>query len=144
MKHIFTAILLQLGFTIANGQVKNPALPAKYEAVADFTSICCGTSSDDFLKTFVKNFNKKNKQKVVAYQQTGCGREGEFKVMLSLSKLSKTNKTKFITALKKLVTSQNKTIAAAGQNKGTVSLSYDQLAADIQNCRGAIEKWDFN
>lgn len=142
MKYLFNTILLLLVFNAINAQVKKQN-PAGYEAVANFTSICCGTVSDDFLKTFVKNYNKTNrKQPAVAYRISGCGREGEFKILFSLSKLTKTNKAKFMTGLKKVVAVQNRNSTAAGQNKGPVNLSYDQSVDPTQGCRGELEKWD--
>ncbi len=140
MKSILSALFFLLSFISATAQKTTNDSASNYRVVAAFSSICCGTAPDDFLKTFVKDFNKKNKVKVTGQKLGACGREGEYNVLFTLSKLKKSCVTKFISTLKTAVLNQNKKSAAT--NKGPVNLLYDKTATDLQGCRGTIEPWN--
>ncbi|MDN3656403.1 hypothetical protein QWZ08_12235 [Ferruginibacter paludis] len=113
----------------------------KYDAVVSFGSMCCGPVSDDFLKNFTQQFNKKNKITIQAWQITGCGREGEFKVLFSLAKLKIATKRKFLTGLRKLVSNQNDKNKKLKASSGPVSIDYNFPKTELPNCRGDIVKW---
>jgi hypothetical protein len=113
----------------------------KYDAVVSFGSMCCGPASDDFLKSFTQQFNKKNKVTIQAWQITGCGREGEFKILFSVAKLKTAAKKKFLASLKKLVPDQNDKNKKLKASSGTVSLDYNFPKTELPNCRGELIKW---
>ncbi|MEP6677309.1 MAG: hypothetical protein ABJA78_19265 [Ferruginibacter sp.] len=123
----------------SNAQAGKKDKVAKYEAAVHFSSICCGTSGDDFLKTFLKKFNTQNKVAVPAQKLGGCGREGEFNVLFSLTKLKKNISTKFIAGLKVVVEKQNQFIKTEGQSKGPLNISYNIGLNEIVGCRGELE-----
>jgi hypothetical protein len=103
--------------------------------------MCCGPVSDDFLKNFIQQFNRKNKVTIQAWQITGCGREGEFKILFSLTKLNRTAKNKFLNCLKKLVPEQNDKNKKLKASSGTVSIDYNFPKTELPNCRGELIKW---
>lgn len=86
MKQVFTFILVLLTSTLLFAQTKVKQ-PVKYDMIVNFTSMCCGTASDDFLQSYVKKFSKKNKVTIPAHKASGCGKEGEYKIMFQLNKL---------------------------------------------------------
>ena len=102
MKYIIILFLVSQVHSFANAQPAS-ATPEKYDVVVSFGSMCCGTVSDDFLADFIKQFNCKNKVTIQGLQLSGCGREGEFKILFLLNKLNTSAKKKLITGLKKLV-----------------------------------------
>jgi hypothetical protein len=126
----------------AVAQDKTAAAPAKYDAAVSFNSICCGPPSADFLKTFVKKFNKDNKVVLNASMAGGCGREGEFSILFSLTGLKAKPKAKFMAAIKTLIPQQEAKNKAANNSIGNMSLSYNVTAADFSNCRSGIVKWE--
>jgi hypothetical protein len=112
-----------------------------YDAGVGFNSICCGAPSDQFLKTFVKQFNKTNKVKVTADKIAGCGREGEYVVLFHTRKLKAATKKKFIAELEKLVPQQDiKNKKADGSSGGMEVLRNVKLSA-YSHCRISPQNW---
>ena len=73
-----------------------------------YTSICCGTPSEDPVMNYVKKFQEKNKiRSLEIYEQSGLGREGEFNLYIGIDKLSKAQKSNFIKGLQAVTGSQN-------------------------------------
>ncbi|MEO7489596.1 MAG: hypothetical protein ABIU77_20940 [Ferruginibacter sp.] len=140
MKYVVTFFLLAFIHTQGYTQVDSSRLE-KYDVVVSFGSMCCGPVSDDFLKNFIQQFNRKNKVTIQAWQITGCGREGEFKILFSLTKLNRTAKNKFLNCLKKLVPEQNDKNKKLKASSGTISIDYNFPKTELPNCRGELIKW---
>lgn len=132
-------VLLLLAFSL-NAQSKMK-MPSKFELVVSFGSMGAGTPTDAFLKDYVKKFNKKYKVSVPGYKASGCGREGEFNILLSLSALKGANKKKFISELRTLVSKQELKNKAKDPNIGSVSIDRDKELSDYSFCRGGVAKW---
>ena len=135
-------LFVLLACTTVNAQTTTTVSPISYGAAVSFGSMCCGTASDDFLKDFIKEFSCKNKVTVNAWQMTGCGREGEFKILFSLEKLKEAKKLKLIAALKKLIPAQNDKNKNVKPNSGPISVDYDLPLNKLGNCRGQLIKWN--
>lgn len=129
-----------LFFASADAQVTTPVTPEKYDVVISFNSMCCGTASNDFLKEFITNFNAKNKVVLNVWQMTGCGREGESKVVISSTGIKKSVKTKLIKSLKTLIPQQNEKNKTIKATIGNIDLEYGIAANSITNCRGQLER----
>jgi hypothetical protein len=142
MKHYLTFIISLLFATSLNAQEKVPAITIKYDAIVEFNSMGTGTSSDSFLKEFIVRFNKRYSTLINAYRIEGCGREGEFNILFSLSSLVPGNRKKFITGLKVQVAAENKK-TRLGTGKGNIDILFDILARDVKKCRGSLSKWHY-
>jgi hypothetical protein len=140
-KYVLLLSILLTGIAVS-AQYKTAAVPAKYDIAVSFNSICCGPPSADFLKTFVKKFNKDNKVLLNASIAGGCGREGEFSILFSLSGLKAKPKAKFMAAIKTLIPQQQAKNKTANNSSGNMELSYNVTAADFNNCRSGIAKWE--
>ena len=138
MKGFAIAIISLIGLA-CNAQIAPPKKIITYEAAVHFSSICCGTTSDNFLKDFVSKFNKYYKVKVPAQKLGGCGREGEFYVLFSLEKIKKSVNKQFLSRLKTEVDKQNQVIKTEGQNKGPVSIANNVGFNDLQGCRQELQ-----
>ena len=128
-------------FASANAQLTTPGTPEKYDVVISFNSMCCGTASNDFLKEFITGFNAKNKVSLNVWQMTGCGREGESKVVISSAGIKKSVKTKLLKSLKTLIPKQNEKNKAINASIGNIDLEYGIAANTITNCRGQLVRF---
>lgn len=101
-----------------------------------YHSMCCGTPSADPVMNYVNQFKKKNKVKNFEfYRQSGLGREGEFNLYVGTDGFSKTQKSKFISGLRAVVDSQNRT--RKPNSDGTVTFDETGMMkkADLSNAR---------
>jgi hypothetical protein len=115
-----------------------------YNIAVYFGSICCGPASPDFLKVFITNFNKKYKVSIMADIASGCGREGEFIVLLDLSNLAKNKKKAgidFYDKLNKLVARETEKNRKASNSSGTLEIMKNISESQFKNCRTAVRKW---
>ena len=141
---------LSLGLILATSlfacaQTKNMTTQKKeYKIAVAFTSICCGTASNDFLKDYVNNFCDKNKVKVAAFQKGGCGREGEYYIAFSLSEINTDLQGDFINKLEEIIPVVNEEIKKKEPNKGRVKLMKDFNLSALQHCRQELVTWDYN
>ncbi len=141
MKQLTFLIVSALIFTSKpEAQVKT-SQPATFDIVVAFGSMCCGTASDTFLKEYYKKFLKTNKSVIPASLASGCGREGEFKVMFNMSKTNTVVRKKFIAGLKRILLKEEKKNRARDESSGTISIEYNVLKDDVAFCRGGISKW---
>ncbi len=140
MKQILTIIIATLFTTLIHAQTKIKT-PSTFDVVVSFGSICCGTASDDFLKTFIKKFNKTHKVKIPSYKASGCGKEGEYKIMFSTVKLKPALNKKFLCDLKFLTEKQDAKNKAKDSSSGTINLDYNAVLDDVRYCRGGIARW---
>jgi hypothetical protein len=124
-----------------NAQNTAAGTPAKFDVIVSFGSVCCGTSSDDFLKDYIKTYTSKNKETMIALKVGGCGKEGEFKILFSLVKLDDSKKMNFISKLKKLIAEQNEKNKTANASSGPISLDCDLPISQFEYCREQPSKW---
>lgn len=114
---------------------------SNYIAGVSFGSMCCGPSSDEFLKDYVKKFNKKYATKITADKFGGCGREGEFVVLFPLFKIKKTTQTQFIHGLEKLLPAQELKNKKIKTNSGGFLLLRNIKEQEYKHCRMGKTKW---
>lgn len=129
MKKIAVAIAL-FSFTFFFSQKNENYLQIGYH------SMCCGTPSADPVMNYVNQFKKKNKVKNFEfYRQSGLGREGEFNLYVGTDGFSKTQKSKFVSGLRAVVDSQNRT--RKPNSDGTVTFDETGIMkkADLSNAR---------
>lgn len=116
-------------------------VPSAFELVVSFGSMGTGTSSDDFLKDYVKKFCKKNKVTIPAFKVGGCGREGEYKVLFSLKKLKKFPAIQFTNGLKTLIARQEQKNRNTDHNSGNIILEYHKKMQEFTYCREPVTAW---
>ena len=143
MHTVITFIFCVLMFSKVNAQQKTEARLKNYDLVISFNSICCGTPSSEFLRDFLNKYRKKNKIIPDAWLLPGCGREGEFKILLSLSKLKKCKKIKLNQAIKDLIPAQNSKNKTLKPSTGNINIAYNLSGDNITNCSGQIMEWKF-
>lgn len=114
-----------------------------YAVGVGFNSICCGTPSDDFLKTFVKAFNKNNKVSITADKLAGCGKEGEYVVLFHTQKLGAATGKKFIAELGKLIPLQNIENKKADNSSGGLEILRNVKASAYSHCRISLQNWTY-
>lgn len=112
-----------------------------YPLAISFGSMCCGTPSDEFLKNFIINYNKKNKIRMTAYKAGGCGKEGEFVIFIDPNKMKASTQNKMTIQLEKTVALQNKKNRNADSSSGTLELLKNVKASQYEHCRIKIKKW---
>ena len=143
MKIFKYILVLLLIINSINAQQKSDSFPKTYDAIISFNSICCGTPSSDFLSSFLKDFNKKNKVALNAWHVGGCGREGEFKIIISASKLKKIKKIKFKKALQNLIANQNNKNKTLKPSSGNINIEYNIPLNNEENCLEKLSEWKF-
>ena len=142
MKIIIQLALFLIITSALKSQQKDDTLK-KYDAVISFNSICCGTPSADFLRTFCKEFSNKNKVDFQVWQLGGCGREGEFKILICLSKLKASKKVKFKKALKKNILLQNSKNKTLKPSSGNINPDFYPQPSNFSNCSGEMTEWKY-
>lgn len=101
MKKAIT-ILLMCGFGLTNAQT------AKKYLVVNYSSICCGTPSNQPVVDYVKKFHKTNKCKAPEiWQETGLGREGENAIYISTDACGNRLEKKLVAGLQQTAKAQN-------------------------------------
>lgn len=114
-----------------------------YAVGVGFNSICCGTPSDEFLKTFVKAFNKNNSVSITADKLAGCGKEGENVLLFHTQKLGAATGKKFIAELEKLIPLQNLENKKADSSSGGLEILRDVKASAYSHCRISLQSWTY-
>jgi len=147
-----TKYLLILCMLIATGccsASKNNSSPVGKDAHQDsiyavgvvFGSICCGTASDEFLKEFISAYNNKNSIEINADIAAGCGREGEFVILINIPENKKTISAAFITELEKIVLERDAKNKQSNSSSGGIEVIKDRKKSDYLHCRLGIKKW---
>lgn len=122
---------------------KNGDKKISYDVALHFNSMGTGAPDDAFLKKFLKGFNKTNKVTVRAFKVGGCGREGEFKILLSYSGLGKKSCMKLKGQIDTLIPKQNTSNKAANGSSGNIDLQYNPVSDDWQGCRIPLAAWKY-
>jgi len=142
MKFAPFLFLILLQFATVNAQNATPGTIPKCDMVVSFGSMCCGTASDDFLKDYIKKFNINSKDDIKGWLLGGCGREGEYKILLSFNTLKEPEKLKLNEELKNLIDEQNKKNKVVNASSGSISISTNPATANFENCRGQLKELD--
>ena len=136
---IILSFLLSNCNSKVNNMQQNPI--TAYPVAVSFGSICCGTPSPDFLKLFISNFNKENKSAVTADIVSGCGREGEFVILITPGQMEPATLTTMVNALEKTVTATDSTNKKNNTSSGTIELLKNVKKDQFSYCRIGIKKW---
>ena len=127
----------------ASAQQKPESFPKIYDAIISFNSICCGTPSSAFLSNFLQDFNRKNKVALKVWHIGSCGREGEFKILVSELKLNKSKQIKFKKRLQILISDQNNKNKTLKPSSGTINIEYNIPLSNEENCLEKLSEWKF-
>lgn len=136
---LISALLL----TVSAAAPKNNGALPQYDAVLSFNSMCCGPPTNDFLKSFLTQFNKANKVKVKARLLGGCGKEGEYVIVLSFAGLTAKTKPKLTAQLNALVSKQNTANRAANNVSGNIDIQYNVPPNQLAGCRIPVTDWKY-
>ncbi len=139
MKYLIIAIaLFAQGCSSSNGN--STSATGEYVAAVSFGSVCCGTVSDDFLKTFVKKYSSDHNVEIKADVAAACGKEGEFSVLFKNAGGNQDNAA-FIKELQQLVSAVDAKNRASSTSSGTLELKQAVNASDFAYCRLGIKPW---
>ena len=109
----------------------------------DFTSICCGTPSQQPLIDYIKDFQKQEKlKKFEIWRESELGYEGEFALYIGLDQLKKTKKIQFLNEVKNISESFN---MQRNKNKdGYINVSEKLVLRDFINQKKKIPRNQFS
>lgn len=133
MKILLTALLI-LSSYISDAQT------VSYDVAVSFSSIGTGTPSDDFLFKFYKK-QKKTYKKLEAFKAGGCGREGEFTILMNTRGMKAADRTSFYKKLKALVLAEEKKNLAKNASSGHIMMARKVLSTEFTHCRSGIVAW---
>ncbi len=148
MKLLMTLSLLVAITSCSNSRIKNgssggatPTDSTGYPLAVSFNSICCGTASADFLKSFVISFNQRTSTSIAADIAAACGKEGEFVVLFKMPDNENVHQ-KFKTELEFLVEKTDAQNKKANSSSGGIAVLLNASTADYKHCRLGITPWN--
>lgn len=107
MKHLFFAIILMVSCASQKSEAPEPSPKTEYASIY-YGSICCGAPSSDMVLEFTKTYFASKKLTLPKiYKQSGLGREGEYRLYISLDTLKPKYKEDFFAQLQKTIEKQN-------------------------------------
>jgi hypothetical protein len=138
-------IIILLSFFISSCNSKVNTMQqtplTEYPVAVSFGSICCGTPDPAFLKTFISNYNRENNSNVTADIVAGCGREGEFVILINPGALEAGRLQSLINSLQEVVTATDSRNKAGNSSSGTLELLKNVKTDQFSFCRIALKKW---
>jgi len=149
MKHLIAfSLLITIISCSTNSAIKNgnnSAAATKdstaYPLAVSFNSICCGTASSDFLKSFVVTFNQRNGTNISADIAAACGKEGEFVLLFKMPDNERANQ-KFKRELESIIEQTDAQNKKTNSSSGGIALLQNARPDDYKNCRLGITAWD--
>lgn len=114
---------------------------SEYPIAVSFGSVCCGTASADFLKVFILNYNRENKSAVSADIVSGCGREGEFVILINPGQMETVLLQGLVNSLEKTVVETDNTNKKNNSSSGTLELLKSVKKDQFSFCRIPLKKW---
>jgi hypothetical protein len=121
-------------------ELVKPPFTGKQIAVS-FGSLASGPIGDDFLKTWLQKFIREEKVAVTAEKFSGCGKEGEYIIVISKTNFSNAMDEKFSSGLEKLVADEIKRTKAISSSSGSVNITYNPDISEYSYCRLGSKKW---
>ena len=106
-----------------------------------FGSVASGPIGDEFLKTWLLNFKAEEKVELTADKFSGCGKEGEYIIVINKMNFSPDKEEKFTTGLQQLVTDEVKRAKTQSSSAGSVEIRPDPKVEDYSYCRLGSKKW---
>ncbi|RYY49058.1 MAG: hypothetical protein EOO06_08255 [Chitinophagaceae bacterium] len=106
-----------------------------------FGSMASGPIGDEFLKTWLKQFIKNEKVNITADKYGGCGKEGEYIIVINKSNFSADTETKFMKNLEKLVSDEMRRTKAENSSAGPIEIRKEPAVEDYTYCRLGSSKW---
>ena len=133
MKVLLTALLIFSTY-ISDAQT------VQYDVAINFSSIGAGTPSEEFLLKFYKK-QKKTFKRIQAFKAGGCGREGEFSILMNTKGMKVADKTVFYKKLKALVLAEEKKNLLNNTSSGHITMTRKVMSDEFAHCRAGIIKW---
>ena len=119
--------------------VKTP-IAAKQIAIR-FGSLASGPIEETFLKTWLEKFKKDQKAGITADKFSGCGKEGEYIIVVNKSNFTDAQESSFTSGLEKLVEDEVKRTKAISPSSGSVEIINDPNIEEYSYCRLGSKKW---
>lgn len=106
-----------------------------------FSSIASGPAHDDFLHQWLNAYLQKNKLSLTATKYQGCGKEGEYIIVLSTTALSKHQHQQLKTDLEKCIQQQVEENKSKQPDAGPIHMEYNIGKDSYNHCRLGGSKW---
>lgn len=113
-------------------------MPSVFKAGVAFNSICCGPADAGFLKTILKS---KDFKRIKAFKASGCGREGEFRILFTFKGVKTAMVKKFMKKLQEKVAKQDAINRANNASTGNMEVLENIKKEELDVCRMGIIAW---
>jgi len=105
-----------------------------------FGSMASGPIGDEFLKTWLIDYARKEKVTLTADKYSACGKEGEYIIVIHKDGLG-TRENAFDQALATVIASEVQRTKAANPSSGSVEIRPEPEVAEYSYCRLGMKKW---
>lgn len=106
-----------------------------------FTSMAGGPAHDDFLRQWLNAYLQKNKLSLTATKYQGCGKEGEYIIVLSTTAISKIPQQQLKTDIEKCIQQQVEENKSKQPNAGPIHMELNIGKDSYDHCRLGGIKW---
>lgn len=118
-----------------------PAVIAGNQVAIRFGSMASGPIGDEFLKNWLVKFKNEEKVDLTADKFSGCGKEGEYIIIINKASFGAEKDKKFNSGLKQLVEAEIKRTKAENASSGSVEIRQNPSPDEYSYCRLGSKKW---
>lgn len=120
---------------------QTPIVMAGNSVAVRFGSMASGPIGDEFLKTWLLRFKKDEKVEFTADKFSGCGKEGEYIIIINKTSFGADKDKKFNSGLERLVEAEIKRTKAENPSSGSVEIRQNPSPDEYSYCRLGSKKW---
>ncbi|MFT3981323.1 MAG: hypothetical protein QM687_12685 [Ferruginibacter sp.] len=106
-----------------------------------FGSMASGPADDTFLKEWISSYAKENKVTINGDVYRGCGKEGEYIIVLKTDGAGIKKPEDFKNRLEDLIKKQAAVNKKSNPSAGPISVQYNVTADQYEYCRLGSKKW---
>lgn len=125
----------------AEAVTATPAVIAGNKVAIRFGSMASGPIGDDFLKNWLVKFKNEEKVELTADKFSGCGKEGEYIIIINKTSFGADKDKKFNNGLERLVEEEIKRTKAENPSSGSVEIRQNPSPDEYSYCRLGSKKW---
>lgn len=118
-----------------------PTVIAGNQVAIRFGSMASGPIGDDFLKKWLVKFKNEEKVELTADKFSGCGKEGEYIIIINKASFGADKDKKFNNGLERLVEEEIKRTKAENSSSGSVEIRQNPSTDEYSYCRLGSKKW---
>lgn len=126
---------------VTEAVTQTPTLIAGNQVALRFGSIASGPIGDEFLKTWLMRFKRDENVELTADKYSGCGKEGEFFIVINKAGFGAEKDNKFNKGLEQLVADEVRRAKAENPSSGSVEIRQNPSPDEYSYCRLGSKKW---